>query len=242
MYRPIIELLSDFKSGFKKHILKVAVFAVGAGIGFVGLSGVAGYLLEANAPIVTCVFIGFILGTFPSLWRDAGEQGRKPCVMPMAIGFAIMLGILLTVRNLSAIEIKPDVFGFLLCGVMWGLSFIVPGLSSSTLLLFFGLYQPMLSGIAEFDFYVLIPMAIGMGLSVILLSKGVNFLYKKYFAAVSHAVIGIVAATTLLIFPDFGILKENIPVYLISITGGAAVSFALTVICERLDKKVAAEV
>ena len=52
---------------------------------------------------------------------------------------------------------------------MWGLSFVVPGLSSSTLQIFFGLYQPMLDGISSLSMPVLLPLAAGVALCLLLL-------------------------------------------------------------------------
>ena len=144
-----------------------------------------------------------------------------------------MLMLLFLFESHAQVQVKADVFGFLLCGILWGLSFIVPGLSSSTLLLFFGLYQPMLDGISGLDLGVIIPLAIGIVVCVMLLSKAVNAAYKKYYGIISHAIIGVVAATTVMIFPDwntFGIGQ------IICIVCGAFVSYAFTRICDRLKK------
>lgn len=44
----------------------LGVFLLGIAVGFVELSGIAAMLLEKNTVLVTCAFIGFILGAFPS--------------------------------------------------------------------------------------------------------------------------------------------------------------------------------
>ena len=74
MYRPIIETLSSLKTGIKKHEVMLGVFLLGIAVGFVGLSGIASILLEKNTALVTCAFIGFIIGTLPGLWKDAGVE------------------------------------------------------------------------------------------------------------------------------------------------------------------------
>ena len=238
MYRPIIEILSSLKSGLKKHWYMLGVFVLGIAIGFVGLSGLAAWLLEKNTTLVTCAFVGFIVGTFPKLWRDAGEQGRKrSSFVSLIVCFAVMLGVLALFKTQISLVITPGFVAYLLCGVFWGFSFIIPGLSSSSLLLFFGLYQPMLTGISSFDFAVLIPMAIGMAACVLLLSRAVGFAYKKQYSIVSHGVLGIVAATAIMILP-FG--KAALGTWIVNvlfIIGGAAVSFAFSYICSVLKKR-----
>lgn len=235
MYRPIVETISDIKRGIKTYWLMLGVFILGIGVGFVGLSGVAAMLLEKNTALVTCAFIGFIIGTFPELWNDAGKEGRtKFSITAMVLGFAVMLGILSLLKTTLSLTIAPDIFGYLLCGLLWGLSFIVPGMSSSSLLLFFGLYQPMLEGISTFDFSVLIPMGVGMAACVLLLSKAVGFAYKNYFSVVSHAVLGIVASTAVMIMPPFDGGLSSVIIDIAFISGGAVISYIFTRVCDKL--------
>lgn len=238
MYRPIIELLSDLKKGLKRYWLMLGVFVLGIGVGFVGLSGIAAWLLEKNTTLVTCAFVGFIIGTVPELWRDAGEQGRtKGSYLALFVGFAVMLGILALFKTQISLTVTPDLVGYLLCGIFWGLSLIIPGLSSSSLLLFFGLYQPMLAGISSFDFGVLIPMAIGMAACILLLSKAVGFAYKKQYSIVSHGVLGIVAATAIMILPFGTGTLDSWGINILFILGGAVISFAFSLICGKLKAR-----
>lgn len=238
MYRPLIETIADWKTGLKKYGFMLAVFVVGVGIGFVGLSGIVEMLLEKNTTLVTCAFVGFIAGTFPQLWRDAGEKGRaKKDVVALVIGFAAMLAVLYLLKSQSSVTIAPNMIGYIFCGVLWGLSFIVPGLSSSSLLLFFGLYQPMLAGIAGFDFAVLIPMGIGMAACVLLLSRAVNWAYQKNYALISHTVMGIIIATAVMILPAWEATVSGIAAYLVCIVGGAAASYGFTALCEKIDNR-----
>ena len=171
MYHPAIELFSDIKNGIKQHGIMLIIFLTGALTGFIGLSELASWFMEISTSLVTCLFAGFIIGTVPELWKDAGKKKRsKSSYVSMIVCFIIMLIILTIMRTSLNVAVKPNVFGYLLCGILWGLSFIVPGLSSSSLLLFFGLYHPMLDGISGFNLYVLIPMIIGMAACILLLS------------------------------------------------------------------------
>lgn len=238
MYLPLIYVISHPKQNLKKYWKMLLVFAIGVAIGFVGLSGLASWLLKLSTSLVTCAFIGFILGTFPELWHDAGEQGRKPTsFLSLFLGFALMLALLLFLQSHDMMQVQTNIFGFLLCGILWGLSFIVPGLSSSTLLLFFGLYEPMLEGIAKLDFRVILPLAVGMIACVLLLSKGVNFIYKKFYTQISHFILGVVAATTIMIFPDWSMRGMDLVYALLCIIGGCIVSYFFTRVCASLKEK-----
>lgn len=231
MYHPIIETLSHPVTGLKKHGLRLILFVVGVAVGFVGLSDLTANLLEQNPTLITCAFIGFIIGTFPELWQDAGKEGRtKGSIVALAIGFAAMLGVLILLKINLSVNIAPGIAAYVFCGVLWGLSFIVPGLSSSSLLLFFGLYQPMLAGISSLNFAVLLPMGTGMALTVLLLSKGVEKLYSKYYNIASHVLLGIVVATTVMVVP------EDMRTALLAIVVCAAASIAFSKLGQKANQ------
>ena len=67
MYHPLIETFSAPRDGIRKYWRMLLFFAVGAGIGFVGLSGLTARLMDKNTTLVVCAFAGFILGTLPDL-------------------------------------------------------------------------------------------------------------------------------------------------------------------------------
>ena len=237
MYRPIIETISNLKKGLKEHGLKIGIFILGIGAGFVGLSGIAAWFLERNTVFITCLFVGFILGTVPELWKDAGTKGRsKASYIVMLVSFVIMLLVLYMLRTEIAISIEANYLGYLLCGLLWGLSFIVPGLSSSSLLLFFGLYQPMLKGISMLDMNVLIPMGCGMVICVGILSKVMQYAYDRHYSIVSHGVLGIVLATTVMIVPTEYRTVAQVLLSIFAVLQGALISYWFSCVCRKLQE------
>ena len=242
MYRPLIETISTLGRALKKYGVMLLVFVAGIAVGFIGLSGVASWMLEKNTVLVTCAFIGFILGTFPELWRDAGQEGRtKRSYFFLVLCFVLMLLALSLLRSQTSLTIQADTAGFALCGVLWGLSFIVPGLSSSSLLLFFGLYQPMLAGISTLDLNVLIPMALGMGICALLLSRLVVLAYKLHISAMSHGVLGIVAATAVMIYPFQPVGLGELALQLLMVVLGTALSLFFGKMCDKLRAEAEGE-
>lgn len=238
MYRPIVETISNIKNGIINYGFMLGTFLGGIAVGFIGLSGVAAVLLEKNTTLVTYVFVGFIIGTFPELWKEAGKEGRTIfSIISVFTSFAIMLCILVLFKTTLSIAVVPDIRGYLLCGLLWGLSFIVPGLSSSSLLLFFGLYQPMLEGISKLDFSMLIPMGIGMGACVLFFSKAVGFAYNKFFSVVSHSVLGIVAASSIMIIPPMNGTLMSVSINFILMIIGAVISYFFTCVCNKFKSK-----
>ena len=87
------------------------------------------------------------------------------------------------------------------CGILWGVSLVVPGLSSSSILIYLGLYQPMAEGIASLSMQVLIPLVLGVFLTLLLLARLVDYLFKKHYAIAFHMIVGFVVASTIAIIP-----------------------------------------
>jgi len=235
IYNPIIEVLSHPFKGIKKYWKMLIFVFLGVGVGFVGFAGVTNWLLGLNEGVVLCVFVGLIAGTLPDIWKDAGEKGRnKFSIIALLVSFAAITAVFYIFKNVLALTIEPNFIGWLLCGLLWGLSFIVPGFSSSTLLLFFGIYEKMSEGISRLDFSVLIPLGIAMLATLLLFSKLMEFVFDRFHSVVSHCVLGFVVATTLMILPSFNTSFVNILVYIGCIACGAVASFFFSKACNKI--------
>ena len=60
-----------------------------------------------------------------------------------------LLAFFYTLKFSTSTAVTPSFGWYIFCGALWGISLIVPGMSSSSLLMFLGLYQPMSAGIAQ---------------------------------------------------------------------------------------------
>ncbi len=235
IYDQVLEVLSSPIKGIKKHWFMLIFVGLGAATGFVGFAGVTNWLLSLNEAVVLCVFVGLIAGTLPDIWRDAGKQGRgKGSYIGLAVSFVAISAVFFVFKNIWHITIAPNTVGWLICGVLWGLSFIIPGFSSSTLLLFFGIYEPMSQGISTLNCGVLIPLGVAMLATLLLFSRLMRLVFDKFFSVISHCVIGFVVATTLMILPTFNTAWYNILIYIGCIVAGAVASFFFSKLCNKI--------
>ena len=202
VYRPAMELLTHPKRAFVRYWRMLLAVAIGWLIGFLGGGGVILALFHESETVATCLFIGLILGTLPDLWREAGAQGRgRGAYVSMLVSFAALFAVLLGVQLGSFSEMPANFGGFLFCGALWGLSFIIPGMTSSSILMAVGLLTPMIDGITGLEPAVLVPWALGMAGVVVLFARIVSRLFDTHYAMAYHAVLGIVLASTLIIVP-----------------------------------------
>lgn len=241
IYDPLIEVLSNPFKGIKKYWKLLLFVCIGCAAGFVCFAGITNWLLNWNESVVMCVFVGLIAGTIPDLWKDAGAQGRgKGSIIALVLSGVGVTTLFYLLENVLNLIIRPGLIGWLFCGLIWGLSFIVPGFSSSTMLLFFNsgenrnIYMDMSEGISRLDFSVLIPLGLAMLATLLLLSNLMKWVFSNHHAIISHCIMGLVIGTTVMILPNFNTSVTNIAIYLISIVGGAVASYFFTILCDKI--------
>ncbi len=201
IYKTIMEFLADPFRKFKTHVPKLIPIGIGGVIGFLGVANILSFLLDKYPAQSVCVFIGLIGGMLPSLFREAGEQGRsKASFVSMGIAMVLVFALLISLQVFS-VQITPNFLWYIFCGCCLALSVIAPGMSFSTLLMPLGLYEPFVAGIGHLDFGVLIPGGIGGLATVILFAKAVDTLFDRHYSVAFHAIIGVVIAATIMIIP-----------------------------------------
>ena len=229
IYKTIMEFLAAPLRHLKTHLPMLVPVGVGGVIGFLGIANVLSVLLEKYPGPSVCVFVGVIGGMLPSLYREAGEQGRnRASYIAMYVAMAVIFTLLVVLKMFSVV-ITPSFGWYLFCGFCLALSVIAPGMSFSTLLMPLGLYEPFVAGIGHMDFSVLIPGGIGGVATVVLFSKAVNTLFQKHYSVAFHGIVGIVIAATIMIipYPSFFESIGSLAVNLLCLGGGALAAIRL---------------
>lgn len=201
IYRPLMELLADPIGKYRTHIPKLLPYLLGSLIGFLGVANILAFFLNRYPAPSVCLFIGLIIGMLPSLWEEAGKEGRSADSYAAFICAAVFVLLLLTGLQYFSVAITPGFAWYVFCGFCLALSIIAPGMSFSTLLMPLGLYTPFVDGLGHLSVSVLIPSGLGALATVIILSKAVNSLFEKKYSLAFHGIVGIVMAATVMIIP-----------------------------------------
>ena len=201
VYDPLIRFLADIRKKFLKNIIYFTPIAIGAVIGIVIFAVVVEKAFGKYAAQFVCLFVGFVAGTFPSLYKTAGKQGRGPSSIWILIITTVALFTLMLIGGRQLTEVTPNIFVWLGSGLLMGLGLIVPGMSPSNFLIYFGLYDKMAIGIKDFDFGVIIPLIVGFIICVLLFAKLAAWFFKNYYSGTYHFILGMVVGSSLAIFP-----------------------------------------
>lgn len=207
LYEDMVGAIGNFLKDIKKNLLFLLPIGLGAGFGVVAFSGVISYFLQNYLTPTAYLFAGLITGTLPVLFRKANKKSFKiGYLIPMLITFAfaiylVFVGPNFTVENMpTTMEINPFnmgmlvVYGFILAG-----SIVIPGISGSVILSLLGVYGVILEAIKTLNIVIGIPLAIGLGLGILIFSKLMSFLLKHFYGWTYFAVIGFVIGT----IPEF---------------------------------------
>lgn len=201
VYDPMIRFLAKPFHRFGRQVRYFLPIGIGACIGILLFSIVVAAAFGRFAPQFICLFIGFVIGTSPSLFRTAGKQGRKPLHWVIMCISALFIFALMIWGGNIALNVTPNIPVWFGSGALIGLGVIVPGMSPSNFLIYFGLYDKMAEGIKGFDMGVIIPLFIGLLACVLLLAKAAAWAFDNYYAGMYHAILGTVIGSSVAIFP-----------------------------------------
>lgn len=213
IYKPMMELLTHPLKSIKKYYTLFIPFLLGWAAGFVFLAKGVKLFFDFSPAIALMLFFGLILGTIPELMIEA-EKGRNKSWTPFVLSLALAFLLFHIIEKSALAAIEPSFLNYVFGGFVWGLSLIVPGLSSSSVLILLGLYEPMTAGIGSLDFSVILPFLIGISGTVLLFARLVNILFKKYYGITLRIILGFMVASSLKILPTS---FENVTTLIISL-------------------------
>ena len=211
----IFDRITDSISGPKKifkNLPFLITFALGAGAGILVSAKLISQLFENFGVQTNMFFIGLILGGIPLIYR-IGTTEKKPkplCAVPFIIGMAAVVGLaVLEKLNLftfaaESITSFDFVYSLKLVGsaALAAVTMIIPGISGSFVMMLIGVYETIILALSEFNFYVIIPFAIGAIIGIIFGAKLISILIEKNRLMVYSALMGLVIGSVYAILPD----------------------------------------
>ncbi len=120
LYEPLIVFLSDITNDFVKRVMYFLPVGVGGILGVFVLAYPLDYGLQYYPVHVLWAFIGAIIGTLPSLYREAGKHGRTRGHIILALTVAIVMFFILFWSNENLnLHVGQNFFTWLLAGAIF---------------------------------------------------------------------------------------------------------------------------
>lgn len=188
----ISNLFKDFKNSFK------FLFPIGCGIlfGTFVFANIIEVSLNNFSLATSIIFVGFMIGTLPSLFKQAyKEKFKKRFLIPLVISFLLGVSLLFYKNNFSFDITDFNYLTLIGVGFLIAISTIIPGISSTVLLTMIGMYDVYIGAINTFNIEILFFIAIGVFIGFLILSKIISYLLNRYYSYTFYAIIGFVIST-----------------------------------------------
>lgn len=206
IYDKLISSISNFLKDVKGNFLFLMKFCFGAAIGIGSLAFAIKWLLE-NSPIpVSFFFLGAVIGGIPALFKKTKESPLKfTSVIYFIIGLILVVFIgFIPVGNFSISSGTGFTYLFMLLitGIIIALALVLPGISTSHMLLVLGMYDTMIVAITEFDIVYIGILGISTLFGIFLITKPIEWTLHKFPHQTYCMIIGFVLGSTSEIFRD----------------------------------------
>ena len=222
IYDKILEAITGIFKHFKESLLLLLPLVIGAVIGFVGLVFPINYGLAHFPLIIVSLFVGFIIGGLPSIYKKV--QGKENWISILigliSLGITISLCFIKTNDSIDIRNLNVGTWFYLfLSGIIASIALVAPGISGSMTLMVLGVYVHLMEVLKEIlsftnlwnNSMILLPLALGLIIGFIFMSFFMKDMLKNHETSTYFALIGFIIGSIVSIY-YLTITDEQYPV------------------------------
>ena len=209
VYDKVLYAFSNLFKDFKKNFIYILTIGTGVLLGIVWFSRVMMFLYQKHEAITKFAFIGLIIGGIPYLFKQIRNKvGVKANykVITITLITSFILWVISTYNPITIVGTNNPIL-FFISGMVYVSGKIIPGLSSSVLLIMMGMYEYILSFLSnpiamlQSNIGMMIPFIIGVIFGIILFIKVMSYMLSNYFRTTYSIIIELVMISILAIIP-----------------------------------------
>lgn len=216
IYDRLISAVSEITKKPKENLPFLSFVFIGGLFGVLLFSKAVLGIIEAYTNECMFFFTGTILGSIPLLVRKSGIKISNMYNMIFSlIGIFAVFGIRLIPSGSST----GSGFMLILCGIIIAVAMVLPGISTSHILLILGMYESFWGGLSggNIDFFLL--LGIGGIIGTLLTAKLTDIAAKRFPCQTYMVIIGFIMTSVYDIFPQ-NVPYERIPIFIILCAAG----------------------
>lgn len=215
IYETLVNSVLNLFHDFKKNFIFLLPFGLGGITGVLLVGKLLNFLFTTYPMPTQFCFIGLILGSIPVLLKKANQNKgfRLHYLIFLLASFSIgvlSIGLENILPEWHHLEVADGLsFYLVLAGFFMSIGIVMPGVSSSVILMALGVYSTYLTAVATVDFSVLLPMGVGLLIGSVLFLKVIQFLLNRYYSPTFYMIIGFVLGSVLILYPGFSFTLEG---------------------------------
>ena len=184
-------------------------------IGVILLGNILKYVFYAYPVQTKFMFIGLIIGSVPELLKKANsKKGFKlSYLIYFILSFSVGVLLVLLEKKLNFSENNISQFSFaylLISGFFMSAGVIIPGVSSTLILILMGVYDAYLLSVSSLYIPFLLPLGIGLIIGSFICMKLIKFLLDNYYSQTFYCIIGFTLGSIFVLYPGISCLNDAI--------------------------------
>lgn len=204
IYETLLNCVLNFFKNIKENIKFLFPIILGTFVGIILFGNILKYLFFAYPIQIKFIFIGLILGSIPALIKESTKKTKfKPYYLIFTL-FSLFIGIFFVIfeKNLATTSTTEYSFLFLIIsGFIMSAGVIIPGVSSTLILMLLGIYEPYLGAVSCVYLPFIFPLCIGLVLGSLFFMKITQFLFKNFYPQTFFTIIGFTLGSIFVLYP-----------------------------------------
>jgi putative membrane protein len=153
-------------------------------------------LIHTHPELIYGLFFGLVVASIIVLVLE-----QRPLRISKLCWIALGLVLGLTLVNLIPQQTPTASWFIVLCGAVAISAMILPGISGSFILLILQKYAYIFDALGRFDFSIIIPFAFGCGCGLMLFSRFLSWLLRRFHDPTLLTIIGVLIGSLWVIWP-----------------------------------------
>lgn len=205
IYNKLIDSILGFFNNLKENLKFLFPIFIGVGIGVVLFGNILKVLFLLYDVQIKFAFIGLILGGLPSLIKIANSKKgfRLHYLIYTIISFSISIFLILLESRISTYTIinSQNIFYLAFSGFVMSAGIVIPGISSTVLLMLLGTYEIYLNAVSSINLSILFPMGIGVVIGGLAFLRLIKYAFEHHFTQTYYIIIGFVVGSLPILYP-----------------------------------------
>lgn len=230
IYEKLIDSILSFFKNPINSIKFLTPLVLGGIIGFFTIGNLLNYLIQIYPLQLYSLFIGLILGCLPSLFKEANKKEEFKFKNLLFFFISSILAIILVfIENHSLNIVNLNDFSniyLIFSGILMSIGIVVPGISSTLILMLLGIYNSYLFAVSNLSLNFLLPFAFGVCIGSLIFMIIIKFLFKHFYTQTFYSIIGFTFGSIFVLLPTIT-TPIDIILFLLCITFGYIISYKL---------------